>query len=321
MTITVLGAGAFGSAMAISLASNGHKINLWSRDKNSLDDLKNSLSLKGFPTSIDIPKNIFLTTNITRAYQKSSVSLLCIPAQQTKSFLKYNLTSIKTIPTVLCAKGIDINTLQLQTEIVKSLNPTIKTAVLTGPSFALEIAQKKPSALTLACTDSKTGIYLQDTISNESLRIYLTKDIIGTQIGGSLKNVIAIACGIVVGKNLGESAKTAVMTRGFAEIKRLGLAMGATSKTFSGLSGFGDLALTCNSKLSRNFSTGISIASNSNLENNTVEGLTTARAALALADKYNVDVPIIFSINQILNDFSMIDKVISSLLTRPLISE
>ena len=222
----------------------------------------------------------------------------------------------------MCSKGIDEKTLLLQSQIIEQFLPKSKIAVLSGPSFATELAIGLPTALTLSCKTKKTRGFLQKLISTPTLRVYSSEDIIGVQIGGALKNVIAIGCGMVKGAHLGESAQTALMTRGFSEIVQLGTAMGSNPRTFYGLSGLGDLALTCNSDQSRNFLAGLRFEQNiKNNINKTVEGVKTASAANKLSVKLGLEVPIIRTVDQILKRKITLKSSITDLLSRPLKNE
>ena len=259
MKINIIGSGAFASAMAFNLAISGKEVQIWSRKEKNKKDLFSNIQNIGKKELNSILKKIIITTNISTSFENADICLLCIPAQKTNDFFKLNQNFIPNIPIIICCKGIDNETKSLQSDILKHYCPSNLCLVLSGPSFAKEILDQKPTALTLACKNIKEGKKIQKNLSNNTLRIYLTDDIIGVQIGGALKNVIAIACGISEGKNLGDSARISLMTRGFSEIKKIGIKMGGKPETFSGLSGLGDLCLTCNSNTSRNFQRGYSI--------------------------------------------------------------
>ena len=319
MKINIIGGGDFACALAFNLANDGKKIQIWNRSKKRKKDLFENVFFKDKKEKI--LKNISFTTDLKKSFKNTELSLLCIPAQTTKRFFELNYKLIPKIPIVICCKGIDNETQSLQSEILKKYCPLNLCLILSGPSFAKEIINQKPTAVTLACEKNKEGKTIQKILSNKNLRIYFSDDIIGVQIGGALKNVIAIACGITVGKDLGESAKISIMTRGFFEIKKIGTKMGGKPETFSGLSCLGDLCLTCNSNLSRNFQKGISIGKKTLYHGNTVEGLKTSEAASILASKLNVETPIINAVCQIIKDEKSVSKVISNLLSRPLINE
>ena len=319
MTLCILGAGAFGSALAISLAQNPAPLIVWSR-ANVLDiNLAKNRAKTQYLTDENLPKNIKMTSDLELALREASGVIICIPAQKIYQFLYNNCSIIPNIPIVLCSKGIDDKTMLLPSQIVRKFLPQNQIAVLTGPSFAKEIATGKPTALTLACKNEKTLQYLIKFLSTPSLRLYSNRDIIGAQIAGSLKNVVAIGCGMVHGSGLGESARTAFMTRGLSEIINLGIVMGGKLSTFYGLSGLGDLALTCNSSQSRNFTLGVNYSKGKKVASSeTIEGIKTASAANKLAKKLNVEVPIINTVDLILKEKISLESSIKALLARPL---
>jgi glycerol-3-phosphate dehydrogenase (NAD(P)+) len=211
--------------------------------------------------------------------------------------------------------------MQLQSEIAAARAPGRALAALTGPGFAAEIARGLPTALTLACADPEVGPALQAGLATRRMRLYLTDDLIGAQLGGALKNVVAIACGMVEGAGLGASARAALMTRGFAEMTRLAVAMGARSETLAGLSGLGDLSLTCNSAQSRNFAAGRALGAGETAPGGTVEGVATARAACQLALTYGVEMPIAAAVANVLEGATTLDGAMQALLARPLREE
>ena len=322
MMISVLGAGAFGYAMAIALSKSSNSVTLWCRSQKQAETLQTSRENKNYLTDIKLPKEVVVTSDISKALNNANAIALCIPTQQIYTFLDKYKSAFTNIPIILCSKGIDEKLSLLQSQIVEQFLPNNEIAVLTGPSFANELAVGLPTALTLACKTKKIRDYLQQLVSTPALRIYSSDDIIGVQIGGALKNVIAIGCGMVKGANLGESAQTALMTRGFAEIVSLGIAMGGNPKTFYGLSGLGDLALTCNSMQSRNFLTGLNYENNiKNGTIKTVEGIRTASSANNLAIKLVLEVPIIRTVDLILKNKVSLNKSIKDLLSRPLKQE
>lgn len=317
MTVAVIGAGAFGTALACALADDGQEVLLWSRSAGQAVECASTRKSTYLP-KITLPKGIRPISDLSKIKGVTAI-LLAIPAQQTAQFLSENATQLPLAPLVLCAKGIDLQTFQLQTDIAAKHAPNLPLAVLTGPGFATEIARGLPTALTLACKDETLGKTLQRDLSTERLRLYLTHDTTGAQLGGALKNVIAIGAGIVIGAGLGESARAALMTRGFAEMRRLGVAMGGRDETFAGLSGLGDLALTCASPMSRNFAQGLALGSGKDLDNGkTVEGIATAEAACALAKRHNVDMPVTQVVAAILSRKITVNEAIDALLSRPL---
>jgi len=294
MKIGILGAGAFGSALAVAYGQKGLEVALWARGK---------------PCVRDYPACVSHTSDLA-VLKKAEAILLVVPAQKTADFLAENV--LPKVPLVLCAKGIDAATGRLQSEIAAR-----EVSILTGPGFADEIAAGLPTALTLAGGNAAQ----QALLSTPKLRLYRTDDVIGAQAGGALKNVIALACGMAIGAGLGESARAALLTRGFAEMQRLGVALGGRAETFQGLSGLGDLALTCASAQSRNFAQGLAFGRGSGQVGGTVEGLATARAAAGLAGKLGVEAPITAAVAAVVAGEATVETAMRTLLARPLKEE
>jgi len=250
------------------------------------------------------------------------------PAQHMRSVLKELAPHIENgKPIILCAKGVEQKTNRLLTEVLHEVLPQASAAVLSGPSFAAEVARGQPTAVTLACANEGIAEGLAQAIGLPTFRPYYSSDLIGAEIGGAVKNVLAIACGIVAGKSFGDSARAALTTRGFAELTRLGIAMGAKAETLMGLSGLGDLILTCNSPKSRNMSLGMALGEGKTLDeimgarNSVSEGVHSATAVVELARKYNVEMPIAEGVASIVTGKAQVNDVITSLLARPFRSE
>jgi glycerol-3-phosphate dehydrogenase (NAD(P)+) len=228
---------------------------------------------------------------------------------------------------VLCSKGVEIDSLKLMSDVTKEVIPDNTVAILSGPSFAIDVANNLPTALTLACRDNEIGKKIAETINSPEFRIYQSQDIVGAQIGGATKNIVAIASGIVFGKNLGDSARSALIARGYSEIRRLSEAMGGEERTLAGLSGMGDLILTCNSETSRNFTLGIKLGKGMDINEATnnlksvAEGMFSTKAITELAKNYDVTMPITESINKLITNETNIDSIIEELLSRPLKEE
>ena len=315
MSVSVLGAGAFGTALAISLARAGQPATLWARDLAGMDAKReNARRLPGFT----FPEKLVVTDSLSEAAQ-SDILLLAVPMQSLAGFLSEHATLLNGKTLVACCKGIDLTTGLGSAEIIRRACPKATPAILSGPSFAVDIAAGLPTALTLAVED---GHALQTALSTPNIRLYRSSDLTGVEIGGALKNVVAIACGITLGAGLGESAHAALMTRGFAEMQRLALSRGARPETLSGLSGFGDLALTCSSAKSRNFAYGLALGRGEPLpEGTTVEGKTTAKAVSNLAQKLELDVPIADMVVAVLEKHLTVKEAADLLLTRPLKEE
>ena len=317
--IGVVGAGAFGTALAVAEAAAGRAVRLWGRDADrmaAIDGARENPARPGLP----LPPAL-AATGALAALAEAEAILLAVPAQQTEAFLAERGAVLPAAPLVLCAKGIDARTLRRQTEIAAALLPGRPLAALTGPGFAAEIARGLPTALTLACADPALGRALQAGLATPRLRLYLTDDVTGAELGGALKNVIAIACGMVEGARLGASARAALMTRGFAEMTRLAVAIGARPETLAGLSGLGDLSLTCNSAQSRNFLAGRALGAGETRPGGTVEGVATARAACQLGARHGVELPIAAAVADVLEGDATIGEAMDALLSRPLREE
>ncbi|MEL7097406.1 MAG: NAD(P)H-dependent glycerol-3-phosphate dehydrogenase [Pseudomonadota bacterium] len=306
--IAVVGAGAFGTALAISLAQNG-SVTLWGRGVGGWPDPVISPRLP----DIRVPDAVSIT-NDSSALQSAEVILLAVPMQQLAKVLS-ELLLPSGAPLVACSKGIDLTTGRDAAQIVADAGA--RPAILTGPSFANDVALGLPTALTLACADAGLGARLQRDLSTPTLRLYRTTDVRGAALGGALKNVIAIACGVAMGAGLGTSARAAIMTRGFAEMTRFATARGAQPETLAGLSGFGDLALTCTSDGSRNYRYGLALGSGEPFDRAiTVEGAATARALAELPD-----MPITQTVAALVCGDMTTQDAIAALMARPLKEE
>jgi glycerol-3-phosphate dehydrogenase (NAD(P)+) len=317
--IAVIGAGAIGTALAIAEAREGRAVRLRGRDPAALVAAGRTRESPRLP-GIRLPDPLVCTAALADL-TGAEVTLLVLPAQATEAFLAAHAAALPAAPLVLCAKGIDARGLHRQSEIAAARAPGLPLAALTGPGFAAEIARGLPTALTLACADPALGPTLQAGLATARLRLYLSDDVTGAELGGALKNVVAIACGMVEGAGLGASARAALMTRGFAEITRLAVAMGARPETLAGLSGLGDLSLTCNSAQSRNFAAGRALGAGEARPGGTVEGVATARAACALAAANGVTLPIAAAVADVLDGTTTIDGAMQALLARPLTTE
>lgn len=317
MSIAVLGGGAFGTALAIALAQSGD-VTLWARDTAAMKTAReNTKRLPGCP----FPDALRITSDLATATRATTI-LIAIPTQLLRGFLKQNAGLLREKHLVACCKGIEISTGQGPVAMINTEVPDATGALLTGPSFAADIARSLPTALTLACADDTIGQTLQKALTRENLRIYRTADTIGAEFGGALKNVIAIACGAAMGAGLGESARAALMTRGFAEMQRLADHHNADPRTLVGLSGFGDLTLTCTSNQSRNYRLGLALGQARAFDpNTTVEGAATARAVDAIAQSRNLDLPITSAVAALLDQRLDVPTAMQSLLTRPLKEE
>ncbi|MCX7643697.1 MAG: NAD(P)H-dependent glycerol-3-phosphate dehydrogenase [Rhodobacteraceae bacterium] len=313
--IGILGAGAFGTALAVALARGGREVTLVGRDPG-LARARASQRLPG----VRLMAGIAATTRAADLRGCAAV-LLTVPMQRLAAALSEHAAALRGLSLVACCKGVDLETLRGPTAILAEAGAA-HPAVLTGPSFAADIAQGLPTALTLACADAAEGRRLQHLLSGPTLRLYRTADTAGAELGGALKNVIAIAAGAAIGAGLGDSARAALMTRGYAEMTRLALALGARAETLAGLSGLGDLVLTCTSSQSRNFRWGHALGRGEAFgEGVTVEGIATARAAARLAAGRGIEVPITDTVAALAEGRLTIDGAIEALLARPLKEE
>lgn len=322
-TIGIIGAGAWGTSLALVAARAGKQVLLWAREPQVIDAIETQNENTLFLPGIKLCDNITVTARMKEVVLSSSAVLLVLPSQH----LRENCKTLRTfwpegLPAVICSKGIEQKTGALLSEILAEELPQAPIAVLSGPTFAIEAAMEKPTAVTLACQDKRLGTTLVEALGTLSFRPYYSPDIISVQIGGAVKNVMAVAAGIVAGKKLGDNARAALITRGLAEISRLSVAMGGSAQTLMGLSGLGDLVLTASSTQSRNFSLGVELGEGRSLEdilagrNSVAEGVYTASAVLERAEKLNVEMPISAGLAQILKGAS-VDSVLHSLLSRP----
>lgn len=318
MKITVAGGGSFGTALAASLALAGRDITLWARNPDAIAQMQSTRRNTRLG-DIDLPAGLAYSAALDTVFDADTV-LLALPTQQLRGFLQTHASHLKNKTLVACCKGIDLTTMTGPVAMIRDTVPSATAAILTGPSFAADIARGLPTALTLACADDVTA--LQTALSTQNLRLYRSTDTIGAELGGALKNVIAIACGVSIGAGLGESARAALMTRGFAEMQRLAAKLGAHPETLSGLSGFGDLALTCTSDGSRNYRYGHAMGLGQSFDTaTTVEGAATATAVTKLATKLDIDLPICTIVAKLIASETTVDAALSALLSRPLKEE
>lgn len=325
--IGIIGGGAWGTALAQTQAVNGNAALLWAREEDVVSSINSSHENKSFLPGITLHDNLRATASLGDV-AKSDILLLVPPAQHLRATLESLKASIdENTPVVICAKGVEINTGVLMSQVAEDVLPNAKIAILSGPTFAAEIARGLPSAVTLAMKDKTESEKLAADLSSRALRMYAADDIIGAQIGGAVKNVIAIACGVIEGKKLGDSARAALVTRGLAEMARLGAAMGAKRETLMGMCGVGDMILTCSSMQSRNFSLGVALGQGRALEdvlgerNSVTEGVHTAKALAVMAKNHAVEMPISQSLNACLSEGANIEDMIERMLDRPVKSE
>lgn len=327
--ISVIGAGAWGTALADILSRAGRRVTLYARDASLAAGINASHENKTYLPGAPLHENIAATADLGAAVKDAEIVLLATPAQYLRGLLTVLAPLLPAgVPLVNCAKGIEMTTGYLLSEVVREIAPAHPYAVLSGPTFAAEAVRGLPTAITFATTASEdTGLHWAASMRGPAFRPYFSPDVIGVEIAGALKNVIAIACGIVEGRGLGQNAKAAVMTRGIAEIRRLGVKRGAQNETFLGLAGLGDLTLTCSSMTSRNYSLGFEFGQGKTLkqilaERRTVsEGVTTSWAVADYAEAQGVDMPICLAVREILHHGADVGMIVSGLLSRELKKE
>ncbi len=325
--IITIGAGAWGTALANLCAQNGHDTQIWAFEPSCAEAINTRHENIDFLPGIALHPALTAVSDMPD-FSRVDMCLVVIPAQFMRATLSRFSASIpKGLPLILCSKGIENKTLSFMTDVLAETIPQAEPFVLSGPSFAKDVALGLPTAVTLAGPDLSTARALADLIANVSFRPYLSDDIIGAEIGGAVKNVLAIACGIVLGLGLGQSAHAAIIARGFAEMGRLGEALGAKPVTLSGMCGLGDLVLTCSSQQSRNMSCGYALGQGQTIDdilavrNSVTEGVATAPALLELAQKKNVDMPICESVARIVTGQIAPKMAVQQLLSRPLKGE
>lgn len=320
-TISIVGAGAWGTALANAAARAGRNVVLYARDSAAAEQIGQTRENPKLP-GIQLAKAIAVTSDLTQAGKADAV-LLVTPAQsllEAATALAPHLAP--GTPVVVCAKGIERGTHRFMTQIVTEVAPHVVPAILSGPSFDVDVARGLPTAVTLATNDETLAKALVHALGSATFRPYHSTDVRGVEIGGAAKNVLAIAAGIVAGRKLGASALAALTTRGFAELMRLGLACGAKAETIAGLSGLGDLLLSCSSPQSRNFSHGIALGKGeAPARGKLVEGEFTAPVLIELAAEKNIEMPVASAVAAILRGALTIDEAIETLLTRPFRAE
>jgi len=322
--VGIIGGGAFGTAMACVIRRSGHETVIWAREP----EVAASINVEGtnalFLNGVQLVPGIVATNELAAAADGADFLLLAPPAQHMRAVTTQLRPVLRPVtPVVSCSKGIERGSCMLMPEVLAETLPRAKLAVLSGPSFAREIAHDLPCGVTLACADTAVGETLARAIGRPRFRTYISDDVIGAAIGGVMKNVLAIAAGIVQGKRLGENARATIITRGLAEATRLGVAKGARMQTFMGLCGVGDLVLTCNSMQSRNTSLGVALGEGRKAadvlaaRNEVTEGAFSAEAVAGLAKRLAVDMPISEAVDQVLNHGADLDATIERLLAHP----
>lgn len=305
--VGILGAGSWGTALSLLLYKNGHEVTVWSIDKKEVEMLLTEREHKSKLPGVKLPEDMVITNDLEEGMQDKDFLVLAVPSVFTRSTsrsMKPYITPGQIIVNV--AKGIEEDTLMTLSEQIEEELPEADVAVLSGPSHAEEVGRGLPTTCVVGATTKETAEYLQQAFKNDFFRVYISPDILGIEIGGALKNVIALAAGMADGLGYGDNTKAALITRGIAEITRLGVKMGGKAETFSGLTGIGDLIVTCASMHSRNRRAGILIGQGMSMQDAMdevqmiVEGVYSAKAGLALAEKYGESMPIIEQVNEIL---------------------
>ncbi len=323
VNIGVIGGGSWGTALAILLLNNGHNVDIWIRDSLQIQHIKESNENKKYLPGIVIPPNLNLTNDISKVIYDKQVIVLAIPSHGVRQILNETKNIINKDQVIVnVAKGIENNTLLRISQIVEEILPYNPYAVLSGPSHAEEVARNMPTTVVSASKDKKVAEYVQDIFMSSYFRVYTNPDVVGVELGGSLKNVIALGAGISDGLGYGDNTKAALMTRGIIEMARLGKKMGANSATFSGLSGIGDLIVTCTSMHSRNRRAGILIGQGKSLGEAidsvgmVVEGIKTTKSAYELAKREQVAMPITEEIYQVLYEGKNVKNSVNNLMLR-----
>lgn len=321
--VSIIGAGSWGTALAVLLHKNGHKVTVWSIVEQEIEMLREKHEHKDKLPGVKLPDDMVFTTDLEAAINGKDVLVLAVPSPYTRStshMMKEYVAEGQIIVDV--AKGIEENTLMTLSQIIEEEIPQATVAVLSGPSHAEEVGRGIPTTIVVGAHKKETAEYLQNLFMNEVFRVYISPDVLGIELGAALKNVVALAAGIADGLGYGDNTKAALITRGITEISRLGMAMGGRFETFSGLTGIGDLIVTCASMHSRNRRAGILIGKGYTMEEAmeevkmVVEGVYSAKAAIALAHKYDVQLPIIEQVNEVLFSGKPADAAVKELMIR-----
>lgn len=326
MKICILGSGGWGLALACVCSRLGHSVTVWSAFKDEIDTILRTGELRSKLPGVQIPKTVQLCTDISCA-SGADIVLVGIPSAFVRSVCEKAKPFVsKEAILVSSAKGLENGSLKRMSEVIAEIFPENVIAVLSGPSHAEELGRGIPTAVAIASNDAEVAKLVQKTFSDNTLRLYVNDDVIGCEVGGAIKNVMAICSGVVEGLGLGDNTKAALITRGLGEITRIGVAMGGKPETFAGLAGLGDLIVTCTSMHSRNYRAGILIGKGVPADEaveriGTVEGYACAKVALALCEKYGINAPIIREINAILFEGQKAPDAINNLMSRPVVSE
>src|SRR5206468_3847839 len=320
--IAIVGGGSWGTALAIHLAKNAGAVRVWAREPEVVEGIRARRRSPWYLPDVDIPAGVAATTDAAEAVNGASVVVVAVPSEFFAATLKSVGSLSDAVPIVTATKGFDPERHVRMSEVVGEQFPRARVAALSGPTFAREVALGRPTAAVIASRDDALAATLQQRLGSREFRLYVNRDVVGVEIGGALKNVMAIATGLSDGLGLGENARAALITRGLAEITRLGVALGASPGTFAGLAGIGDLVLTCTGSLSRNRALGLAVAAGrkrAEVEAETrmiAEGVRTIASALALARQANVTMPICTQVGSVLFDDKPAREALADLLSR-----
>jgi glycerol-3-phosphate dehydrogenase (NAD(P)+) len=322
--LAIIGGGAWGTALAMVARRAGSLPKLWARDPGIVATINRSHQNPLFLPGVMLDPAITATTDIAFATEGAEAALLVVPSQFLRGVIEVLASQLRrALPVLLCVKGIETSSLKMMSEVAAEILPASPSAVLSGPTFAAEVARELPTAVTIASGDPSLGLAFIEALGSSRFRPYLSQDPVGAEIGGAVKNVLAIACGIVVGRDLGDNARASLITRGLAEMIRLGVAKGGRAETFRGLSGLGDLVLTCSSAQSRNYGLGLALGRGRDLETalagsrSVVEGVATAASIARVAERLGIEMPIAAGVDALLHRGEAVDAVIDVLLRRP----
>ena len=321
--ISIIGAGSWGIALAVLLHKNGHQVTVWSAIEAEIKMLQKEHEHKDKLPGVRLPEDMVFTTDLEQAVKGAEVMVLAVPSPYTRS-TSHSMASLVEEGQVIVnvAKGIEQKTLLTLSQIIEEEIPQANVAVLSGPSHAEEVGRGIPTTIVVGAKDKETAEYLQNIFMNEVFRVYISPDVLGIELGAALKNVVALAAGIADGLGYGDNTKAALITRGITEIARLGVAMGGKFETFCGLTGIGDLIVTCASMHSRNRRAGILIGQGYTMKQAmdevkmVVEGVYSAKAAMGLAKQYDVQLPIIEQVNAVLFEGQLADEAVKNLMLR-----
>ncbi|MBQ1228603.1 MAG: NAD(P)H-dependent glycerol-3-phosphate dehydrogenase, partial [Firmicutes bacterium] len=321
--VGIIGAGSFGTALAMVLANKGHQVTLWARDFMQISYMEKNLENKHYLPDVKLPETIEFTSELETAVSGKDYLVFAVPAQSFRGVFEKSCQYFdSSVPVINVAKGIEKGTMMRLSEVAEKIRPDVRYAALSGPSHAEEVAREMPTTVVAACFDHDLAVEVQQLFNTDKFRVYSNQDLLGVELGGALKNIIALGAGICDGMGFGDNTKAALMTRGITEMTRLGYALGADMATFSGLAGIGDLIVTCTSMHSRNRRCGILIGQGMDPQKATeeigmvVEGISTAEAAFSLAEISNVEMPITDNIYRVIHGELSVQQAVEQLMGR-----